>query len=1217
MATENSTWHPKVFSAMGAGFKEDKTVTDGVHLRWSLNPKFGLPTINKSSTIPGINHVHVLKETINGKKQFPLSIARGLDHSTLPAILKNKVISNPSQLVDDVVIDNKPTSGFHFKRALSDTALDTFKKFYHFLNDNETLIKNRLSTDEQHYIQYLTEVHDALYPILYNGNDKYELNDVVACDFNFSISSRIIIQDRKAARISRRKQRRSLKTLEEVNSVKKYLEVKGFNRNGDLLDDDWVGKITANGQEKIKSFARLRAPGIFRVEINYLDKTVYTKLKDFSFLFCDDYCNADIWRRADSSSFVGVSEVFNSSYIQRLYGPFKKKPNDLDRTTELIKDYIIEETNTQEWFKESNTYDQYAFTIPEDEEQTSTETDFDTRKLKVPFLEMLLAASADPLIARLIGLYEYPVEYVKTNPVLTHQTHNTGTTNNGYFKQPISDYKIQYGTTFFHPENIDALRVKLNQIMWSHIRGFNAQAFFDFKDHLDRPYTPSPCGLVLLPIPQKHEQPEIKDINLVTKATDIPIHENENLEGKLVVQSKIHITLPEYSPAREPWRHAVSYELFRKLENEKAVNTLFDPLESKHAIDELGILPPVVIPQLTNEEFYLSDYFNHYGDNTQLGYATIGYDLFGRPSLPAKSNIEKIEFPCYEPHGLLSTSIVIDTNQGSPVLNTRFALSDQVKYLSADPKTLEVLVYEIPVDSDGDPLKANWVGNRYGYKYTFEYKNNSRNDLHLAVANKECVQLSWIDEQLNSNATTHSICETLFDGHAPVLTIAEEDSISSRQINYLLQHPLGPDEDWEYGKHKWVVKMHVNGECPNGHIHISKPVSVSTQYRKIVPPPVLQQPPLDLVPTSTFPDKAGQSFFTIDLSDVVTSGEPMLQLYKTTLTQLTDELEEYVSGDYFAQHPTIIDGQTIMETDGDLLMLELAKQKETTFELINTKPYLYSHDKRFYDIAVDGNAIRYHVIAVTGVNEQLQRADWSRTVFYIFKTPEAPKGHFLDIVSTTPGITETKLPKVDLLFSTDLPQRENHAPTIHIMRKDLTTKKNEFLQQVEGVWSESTNRYEYDYSDDTVENWRQYEYQVQQLTYSDQNEVYLKTNQKLQFPIGISGHSSFAPIQTETEPTYQELSGQQLEITYQLTPGDFNIVFRTYLESGDVSTFKGKIQHGVLTMEDVIDADYTIISTNDIATLKITISIPEALMYSLRVGFGSHFWIQKLNHEWD
>lgn len=38
-------WAPKLFAALGAGFHADATVRDGVHLRWTLDPRMGLPRL--------------------------------------------------------------------------------------------------------------------------------------------------------------------------------------------------------------------------------------------------------------------------------------------------------------------------------------------------------------------------------------------------------------------------------------------------------------------------------------------------------------------------------------------------------------------------------------------------------------------------------------------------------------------------------------------------------------------------------------------------------------------------------------------------------------------------------------------------------------------------------------------------------------------------------------------------------------------------------------------------------------------------------------------------------------------------------------------------------------------------------------------------------------------------------------------------------------------
>src|SRR5690606_36954083 len=105
------------------------------------------------------------------------------------------------------------------------------------------------------------------------------------------------------------------------------------------------------------------------------------------------------------------------------------------------------------------------------------------------------------------------------------------------------------------------------------------------------------------------------------------------------------------------------------------------------------------------------------------------------------------------------------------------------------------------------------------------------------------------------------------------------------------------------------------------------------------------QPPLPAIPVSTYPDRFGNSYFSVDLDQFVNLGA-LVNVYAARLDRLVPAIEDVVSG------TTLLD---------ESALLQAARASKQRFELLTQSPVEYTAENRFYSVQAPGNLRQYHV----------------------------------------------------------------------------------------------------------------------------------------------------------------------------------------------------------------------------------------------------------------
>lgn len=161
-------WSPRLFAALGAGFQADATVRDGVHLRWSLDPRMGLPRLPRD-------------------KGFEIAFSRTQEGSITRVDLFNPSARYPVRTNKGVLPAGPSTvrrdgNRLSFMRPLGGTEWLSYWRYRHHRGLVETLMLGR-EREQKALLDHLDGVMSALDPIGPVASSRIE--DAVAVDVRF------------------------------------------------------------------------------------------------------------------------------------------------------------------------------------------------------------------------------------------------------------------------------------------------------------------------------------------------------------------------------------------------------------------------------------------------------------------------------------------------------------------------------------------------------------------------------------------------------------------------------------------------------------------------------------------------------------------------------------------------------------------------------------------------------------------------------------------------------------------------------------------------------------------------------------------------------------------------------------------------------------------------------------------------------------------------
>lgn len=1260
-------WRPTLFSALGAGFKSDDTVNDGIHLRWNFDSRLGLP-FEKGNTTKGNFKVFVMNQPEKSINNVDLFKGNRKAYRIESADLFN---INPNSNAQSTIFPFNNKIYFIKRTQHEHVALDWhYKNVSKYINALNALQLQPTSP----FLKYMDGIMDGFRPFYFPTKSEWEIAEVCAVDIDFTENpDQDTFNPRSTHRTHRRPRKKftmqqfknmnaknatklagdlskfanitnhsiiknavsnfKIKDVKRVNAIKKpkinaisatinstiignfnrnfnigdhlianafkndvYVRVKAWNRDDQLIDQDWIGKRASNNFAfrgrfgsipnatvgKLKKRIKLRGAGIEYITFEFVpNKPIYYP-KFFKYVFCEDYCRSTkIWSSNTNfeTRFNANTNFHTSNRVKNEhYAPFKDNFNWAELSHNL-RQHFINDPHVTNMLSKNNTYDTYMYKAQYDAPDAEIDTE-DT--IKLPMLPSLISASVDPAFANILGLYMYINQ----------------------LQQDGRDFKVEGDFPFFSDENIAIMDEKLAQLLTNNpsnsiLKGLK----FTLQDI-------TLCGLILGPrINKKPAPPITAPLDSEAKAIDLP---NQNNPKVYDLFGDAQIKIPFSTNEIKPYRRIIAVALDKSLNNSPFENIIEAEEDNLTALDGFSILPGVYMPRTKNgvltNPMEIDDYFSMPAiDDNTLQYQARGFDIFGRPSKAAQGKVHKLPLPCKAPQGPANLSGQIVTKGDALHFEVIFSLLDGTLPLTATKTNAELWLHDLPVSTE-PPHSVTWAGNKTSKLFSINY-DNTGSRLNINTITSHCSQLSWSGNTLNRNNANSNLCNTAFSNATPVLTEINPPSFPLGDTGfrtYKLSWQIASKSALTPGIHQWACRIRVKGICVKTGKEVFSVEPVVTATTNITPPPPpVQQPPLTNIPESTYPDHKGDAYYPIDLNDFIAPGDrpskPLVRLYTITIDKLFNDVS------------TIVNGEALLN---ETQFLNAAKSSKLPFKLINTNPIRYDANNRFVEVKVPGNIEAYHVVGVIGCNAYLEELSWSQTGIVLFKTPALVSIPPLEFVYADPFI-ETNSSKIALQFAVNFPSAladANKPPRLQLFRKNNTLgdSRHRFVDSVEGQinakHTPDNPSFNFDYIDDEIVALNRYEYEAHLLIFSEKHGHYIKS----QVPVTCTAIGEIArnlSFSDSIDEPLVVLAPDKTTITFEFDAGEYDFSLTKTLNDGTQQRHTGKIRQSTLTFKSfkaklLVNARYTLIF-EDPDTNTGT--------YTLRVSYGQLFtWTKKI-----
>ena len=1213
----NKYWRPELFSALGAGFKSDSTIEDGIHLRWILDSLMGLP-FQYTKTGKG------KKTNVGGfKVYYNMTAERSINKVNLfntgnygaYSILTN---STQSQM-------RSVDGGFQFLRSYRQEFLKPYWQLAYYTD----VLRGRLNLFPNSYngkkilmdfMTYMDEVLEKLKPGEMLGNFAY--SEVCAVDISIAKSVRRVTgapanssEAQQWHKILFPTSSTSQPPILDINiredisineseylftqfKNKVWFRIKAYDRHDRLVAEDWLGQYGKNpftilGQpttqkNTYKLRAQLRAPGIQYIKFEQVIAQKEYILQDLRWLFCEDYCQHEkLWLpvRLGSEVYKSFPEYYTPETMkQEFFQPFRKAV-DWNDSAALIRNHMVKNPDNVAMLSSHLSFNMY-------QHRTNFDGD-DTNRMEIPTLGALLSASVEPLMAKVLGLYHY-VDH--TNPL--------------YADLDGRDFKIEGQLPFFQSENLKWIESYFAQFLYGNP---NIKLINWNKDQFQ---TADLCGLVLGATVSPKPQPvPAKDFSTKIHINDFPSPDVPD-QSNLMVQSKLDIPydFKDNIDIIKPYLHPVAFELLRKISDGPILNVIKAEETDPGPLDELAILPPVYFPRsqdIEDKQIRLRDSFLIPAiQEEELLYYLRSFDIFGRPSITVKGEVQTIELPCYVPTAPTAVKAELRKEGGQVNLKLQFSLDTDRPSLQAVWNDLEIEIHQIPDGGDTPPGNLQWSGSKVARKFTLPFDAVNSELIPFSLS-QSCVSLLWVGGILQRTPLADTACATAFPSATPLINSINPANLLFEETGFrtfMMSLPIAEVSQLGTGTHRWNMRLRVHGTCTEtGTSKFSEEVCVAERILITPSPPRVEQPPIVRIPVSTYSDTKGDAYYMLDLEDFLTpanlSAGPLVNVYQATLDRIPNGMD-LVSG------PDLLNQAEF---------ITLAKQFKTRFELQTPEPVKVNATNRFFPIKVPGDLQQYHIVGVLGTNAYLEEKSWSQAGMFLFRTPEPLPDPVLNFMRADTALRASEN-TVDLRYSctfNGLLPNSDQPPRLQLMRRDLSRLDNVpplFISTIEGILTASntdTATYQFDYRDNSLTDWRRYRYEVYLLRYDDLRNQYIKTRQYIQNEVLADWGKVDDPLlETDTFTIINNAVGKTIEVDFAL--GEFKFSLLKVLEDGSKVRYEGKIKNGNLYGQDADHSTLTTVISNSKYRLTIQDNEPTEGEYTFRLSFGLYNWSKKL-----
>lgn len=1180
-------WSPRLFAALGAGFQADATVRDGVHLRWTLDPRMGLPRTPRdkgfeiafSRTKEGsITRVDLFKPSA----PYPVRSDKGV----LPA--------GPGTV-------HRDGSRLSFLRPLGAADWLPYWRYRHNRIHLDLAVPGP-GKDEQALLGYLDGVMGALGPVGPVAFSRQE--DAVAVDVRFlapspgggGIGPFVPIRPNPLLPLTPILPGSGgvvgpivgtdiggvLTPLlpDTFNRFRPdiFATVQGFDYCDRLVAEDWVGRhpqifLGPNTGPfpaqagALKLTARLRAPGIRWIRILRRPGHGGLAEDEIRWMFCDDYASdRGLWAMIDSEVMTSDPDAYTEELLRDdIYAPFhaSAQPMDWADMAFRLRARFIEAHEIQGLLAAEDTFETARFAVEIKDLEAPTGTSDDA--VALPLLAALLAGTVDPVVARLFGLYGF----VPSNPDFQAR-----------------DWRVLVHPPFAWGENLERLDKRLREIL-DPGRPF----FHEPGDSLD---DLALAGLVLdasetkKPAPPDPQPDATADVRLVPADPDRFDH---------LVRATV-TAAPERAETR-PWMVNASYEVIRGLSGEPAVNATDDG--DRGPLDDLGLLPDVLIPEFNRKTCLstgrLVDVFARDATkDRQLAYLVRGFDIFGRPSDPVDTVPIDLPAACLPPPPPGTVSARVTRRGDALTMVIDFDLGETARVVEAEWQALETLVHTAPLTEGVAPEAASWTGTRPGRLVELGFDPVSL-ELQTAPVQQSCLALSWSGGVLQRTPDGADVCAATFPAVAAVAPLALTTLDPGRRA-YRMTVALGTRGLYPQGVNAWAARLRVRGRCPrSGHIVHSPEVVARAELLLPAPPAPVTQPPVAALPLSTYPDALGKSYFSIDLRTLLSPAhqapDTLVRVYLARLEAMTDQPGNFV------------EGETVIDPPG---LIALARLSHGRFALVSDPPESFDPNRPHVDIEVPGQISEVYLAAVQGADGVLESGSWQSAAFVPFRTPPLRPLPLVEWTLAEIAAGDSSLTArlaVAARFPEAMPD-PTRPPILQLFRRDLSTGQAQarFVTVAEGQSADATAAapvYTFAMEDGPLAEWHRYEFAVQLLAFAPWRGQHVKIGARVPRELAVPAGGLADPFADPTAVTVTAGAAGGFEIAAAFAAGDFTVELEKEPDTGTVTVRRARIEAGRLVLPTGLTGTLTTGATYD---LRLTDPDPAPGLYRVRLRSG-------------
>jgi hypothetical protein len=1148
MPNSKSLWRPNAFGTIGAGFLNDNTLRDGIHVRWSVNYQLGLP-FESEQGINGGFRIFVLNTEVDSISDADLF--------TLPLNSFLAVRSDSDQLFNPergMIADGNILT--FWKR----TQPDYFGVFW--LCQWRLLLMGQwnwsFSSEQRRLLRYAKEVLDLLKPDLIDGNLMRERSEACAVDIRFNPFS----------------------GSGTPGNDDPFIHVVGIDRNNRRIVQDWAG-ITSSGATK--RTVRLRAPGIVRVSLEQVPGKPTLTREEVRWILCEDYCqDSSIWQRVqvDGHRFTTIPDFHNPVTTETFhYRPFQRAI-DSNMAAEVIQVLFVGQPEVQEMFSLPNVYDMTRYSLKFDQAEPNSDL---TTTLTLPLSQNLMAASIDPLMARILGLYFYSDDTAL-------EAH---------------DILVEASLPFFHPDNLAQLDDFLSQL----VQGGNATQFF--LDNAQTLFDTRLCGLVLAPRITKKELPPQPD-NFTTTLTINAVPAQDDLaEAELIVSSKLAVPIDNINEIR-PYLVPIGYELERSLSGSSFTNVIADE-DTPDELDEIGIIPPLYFPQKGADVWIsplqvLDDFVLPAKQSESVQYRLRAYDLFGRPSQAIEGTTENIPLPCLAPTVPANVSSRIVTSANKLFLELTFSVAAFRPPLQAEWQAVEITVHQLPINQGAvgiqePPCQVEWAGTQVARNITIPVAGNHSLELNNAV--ESCLNLTWSASGLQRSSVAENACSEFPDVPLQIDLIdpSAMNLADSGYRTYQLRMAIADLSTLTPDQYRWCTRLRIEGRCMETNAVLHSDESCVTDDWLVTPPPALPVKPIPQeIPVSTYPDLLGDSYFTLDLASFGLNQGDMVNIYQAGVDRVIGMPANF-----------IIDNQLQNVSEFE----QAARITKRLYELVTPQPIEFRSDKRFHSIKVPGNLRDYYVLGVIGTNQYLQERDWSNAAVVLFTTPDPAPLPRLNLIDVEP-VVKSNQSSVRLTYDVDAATftDPDNPPRVQVMRRDLTMNQRalRFVGETIGTLEaaeDGSSVYRFIFEDDTALDWNRYIYESYLLVHIAQQGQYLKADTPVTCDVVAPWNGINNPFDNAPELTIGNPISMKQEVKAQFACGEFDFSLVKLLEDDSTVRESGAFRNGQVIGVDLDDITLDIDPAKSEYSLTYNFPNIENGSYTLRLTFGQMTWTKR------